>query len=167
MFVLQLSYANVSKDNIVHILMLFKWRIVSNMLFTDSYLKTGQYLLRIIFHGNATCRRHSILRGKSDKCIEQRWYAVSKEISSLHFGLPVFCLFEAGGPEFDTEPLPLKSEAAVEVYTTLWPPLGRIHLAQNTTTTYLYCSDNLSSLDQKFRGKEVTPFFPTLVFCVC
>ncbi len=30
---------------------------------------------------------------------------ISKEMSSLYFGLAVFCLFEARGPEFGTQPL--------------------------------------------------------------
>ncbi len=43
-----------------------------------------------------------------------RYCLISKEMSSLYFGLAVFCLFEARVPEFDKQPfLP----ATVEVYT--------------------------------------------------
>ncbi len=37
----------------------------------------------------------------------EMWYnEISTEMSSLYFGLSVFCLFEARVPEFDTLPLP-------------------------------------------------------------
>jgi hypothetical protein len=35
-----------------------------------------------------------------------RYCEISKEMSSLYFGLPGFCLFEATVPEFDTQPPP-------------------------------------------------------------
>jgi hypothetical protein len=41
--------------------------------------------------------------------IEMRCCEISTEMSSLFFGLAVFCLFEASVPEFDTQPLPPKS----------------------------------------------------------
>ncbi len=68
-------------------------------------------------------------------------------MSLLYFGITVFCLFEARVPEFDSQPLP---PAAVEVYTAsilgLWLRTSRIHQVQNTTTTSLCWSSNISSL---------------------
>jgi hypothetical protein len=37
------------------------------------------------------------------------YWKISKEMSSLYFGLALFCLFEARVPEFDTQPLPPNS----------------------------------------------------------
>jgi hypothetical protein len=37
---------------------------------------------------------------------EMRYFDISKEMSSLYFGLALFCLFEARVLEFDTLPLP-------------------------------------------------------------
>ncbi len=37
---------------------------------------------------------------------EMRYCEISKEMSSLYFGLAVFCLFEARAPEFDMQSLP-------------------------------------------------------------
>jgi hypothetical protein len=37
---------------------------------------------------------------------EMRYYEISKEMSSLYFGLAVFCLFEARVPEFDIQTAP-------------------------------------------------------------
>jgi hypothetical protein len=66
-----------------------------------------------------------------------RYCEIRKEMSSLYFGLAVFCLFEARIPEFDTQP-PL--HAACTHWTLrqilgLNLQIGRIHLAQNTTTS--------------------------------
>ncbi len=46
-----------------------------------------------------------------------RYCEISKEMSSLYFGLAVFCLFEASVPEFDTQPLLPKSCGLCTVYT--------------------------------------------------
>jgi hypothetical protein len=40
---------------------------------------------------------------------EMRYCEISKEMSSLYFGLAVFCLFEPRVPEFYTQPLPPSS----------------------------------------------------------
>jgi hypothetical protein len=37
---------------------------------------------------------------------EMRYCEISKEMSSLYFGLAIFCLFEARVSEFDTQPPP-------------------------------------------------------------
>ncbi len=37
---------------------------------------------------------------------EMRYCEISQKMSSLYFGLAVFCQFEARSPEFDTQPLP-------------------------------------------------------------
>ncbi len=64
---------------------------------------------------------------------------IGKEMSSLHFGLDVFCLFDVRAHRTGT---------AVEVCTLrqnlgLSLRMGRIHQAQNTTTTFLCLSNNV------------------------
>ncbi len=86
---------------------------------------------------------------------EMRYREISKEMSSLNFGLHVFCQFEARVPEFDTQPLPRKS-CGCTVYTQHWSLCqiptgsGRIHLAQNTTTASLCWSHNTSSMHKNY-----------------
>ncbi len=80
--------------------------------------------------GNAIFPRHGmtpklpVVGGETDlwleptRCLrsEIRYCGISKEMSSLYIGLVVFCLFEAGVPEFDTQPFP----RPVQLHCTLW-----------------------------------------------
>ncbi len=59
-----------------------------------------------------------------------RYCEISKEMSSLYFGLAVFCLFEARILEFDTQPLPLNSCGLYNVHCTL-------NIATNSVTLVL------------------------------
>jgi hypothetical protein len=64
---------------------------------------------------------------------------IGKEMSSLHFGLDIFCLFDVRAP---------RTGAAVEVCTQrqhlgLSLRMGRLRQAQNTTTTFLCLSNNV------------------------
>jgi hypothetical protein len=54
---------------------------------------------------------------------EMRYCEISKEMSSLCFVLVIFCLFEAGVPEFDMQPLPPSSCG-----------LYRVHCTRNTAS---------------------------------
>jgi hypothetical protein len=55
---------------------------------------------------------------------EVRYCETSKEMSSSYCGLATFCLFEAGVPKFDTEPLPPSSCGLYSVHCTLRQFLG-------------------------------------------
>ncbi len=57
----------------------------------------------LILYISANCFFQIVLQCTS----EMRNCEISKDMSSLLFGLAVFCLFEARVPEFDTQPLPL------------------------------------------------------------
>jgi hypothetical protein len=105
-----------------------------------------------------------------------RYCEISKERSSLYFGLAVFCLFEARVPEFKTQPPPPPTAVEYAVYTehrTLRQILGvelrtgRIQPDQNTTTTYLtitYLCQNESVLKIGFflRLKNCKKYLPSL-----
>ncbi len=49
---------------------------------------------------------------------------IGKDMSSLHFGLDVFCLFDVGAPGLDAQPLPQK----------YWGSCGSVHTASKSGT---------------------------------
>jgi hypothetical protein len=49
-----------------------------------------------------------------------KYWEISNAMSSLYFGLALFCLFEARVPEFNRQPLPPNSCGLYSVHSTLY-----------------------------------------------
>jgi hypothetical protein len=71
---------------------------------------------------------------------------IGKEMSSLYFGLDVFCLLEARVPELDTQPLPTNNCGLYSVHSTLNTASNSGALASNWQKTVHLAQNTMSSL---------------------
>jgi hypothetical protein len=76
----------------------YRVAVLSERVCTLSWLRTEVGILNLLWG-----RRFSFKSTRANST-EMRYCEISKEMSSLYFGLAVLSLFEARVPEFDTQP---------------------------------------------------------------